>query len=83
MKKVEKAVEGAHHELMELIDKQRVKIIKELEPITKEIRYHREEETFVENDIDRLTQKINEIQKILEQFIRQATQIHHCREWSQ
>ncbi|CAF1314303.1 unnamed protein product [Rotaria sp. Silwood1] len=71
--KVEKAAERAHHELIELIDKKRVKITEQLEPITKEIRCHREEETFVENDIDRLKQKLNEVQETLQKFIRKDT----------
>ncbi|CAF3324301.1 unnamed protein product [Rotaria sp. Silwood2] len=71
--KVEKAAERARNELIELIDKQKIKITNQLEPITKEIRCHREEETFVENDIDRLKEKLNEIQKIVEQFIRKDT----------
>ncbi|CAF3304109.1 unnamed protein product [Rotaria sp. Silwood2] len=68
--KVEKAAERAHDKLSELIDKQRIKITKQLEPITKEIRCRREEENFLENDIDRLRNQIEEIQQILEQFIR-------------
>ncbi|CAF3320349.1 unnamed protein product [Rotaria sp. Silwood2] len=66
--KVEKAAEKAHHQLIELIDKQRITIIKQLEPITKEICSRREEDNFVENDIDRLRKKINEIQQILKPF---------------
>ncbi|CAF1539201.1 unnamed protein product, partial [Rotaria sp. Silwood1] len=68
--KVEKAAEKARDEFIKLIDEQRITITKQLEPITKEIRCLREEENFVEYDIDRLTQKINEIQHKLEQFIR-------------
>ncbi|CAF2864864.1 unnamed protein product [Rotaria sp. Silwood2] len=66
--KVKKAAEKAQRDLNELIDKQRTTIIKQLEPITKEIRCRQEEENFVENDIDELRQKINEIQQNLEQF---------------
>ncbi|CAF4730363.1 unnamed protein product, partial [Rotaria sp. Silwood2] len=55
--KVEQAAEKAHDELMELIDKERITIIKQIEPITREIRCLREEENFVEDDIDRLKQK--------------------------
>ncbi|CAF4380520.1 unnamed protein product, partial [Rotaria sp. Silwood2] len=50
-----------------------IKITKQLEPITKEIRSRREEETFVENDIDRLKQSLNEIQERIQQFIRKDT----------
>ncbi|CAF1119453.1 unnamed protein product [Rotaria sp. Silwood1] len=68
--KVEKAAEKAHHELSELIDKQRIVITKQLEPITQEIRSRREEENFVENDIDRLRRKINVLDQTLKQFLR-------------
>ncbi|CAF4685693.1 unnamed protein product [Rotaria sp. Silwood2] len=71
--KIEKVAERAHHELIQLIDKQRIKITKQLEPITKEIRYLQEEENFLENDIDRLKEKLEEIQKTLEQFIQKDT----------
>ncbi|CAF0779367.1 unnamed protein product [Rotaria sordida] len=71
--RVEQAAERAHHELIELIDKQRIKIRQQLESITKEIRCHQEEETFIEDDIDRLKQKLNEIQKTLQKFIRKVT----------
>ncbi|CAF4801901.1 unnamed protein product, partial [Rotaria sp. Silwood1] len=71
--KVEKAAERARHELIELIDKQKIIITKQLEPITKEIRCRREEENFVENDIDRIRRKINDIQQILEPFIQKDT----------
>ncbi|CAF1265298.1 unnamed protein product [Rotaria sordida] len=64
--KVEKAAEKAQHELTELIDKQRIAIIKQFESITREIRYRREEENFVDNDIDELKQK-------LEQFTQKDT----------
>ena len=47
-----------------------IKIAKQLNAITEEIRNHREEENFVENDIDRLRMKINEIQRVVEQFSR-------------
>ncbi|CAF4143444.1 unnamed protein product, partial [Rotaria sordida] len=59
-------VEKAQHELTELIDKQRIAIIKQFESITREIRYRREEENFVDNDIDELKQK-------LEQFTQKDT----------
>ncbi|CAF3233367.1 unnamed protein product [Rotaria sp. Silwood2] len=65
--KVKKAAEKAHHELIELIDKQRITITKQLQLITEEICCCREE-NFVENDIDRLRQKINELQQKLQQF---------------
>ncbi|CAF1016173.1 unnamed protein product [Rotaria sp. Silwood1] len=71
--KVEQAAEQAHHKLIELIDKQRTRITEQLEPITTEIRCRREEENFLENDIDRLQNKINEIQQILELFIKKDT----------
>ncbi|CAF4005709.1 unnamed protein product, partial [Rotaria magnacalcarata] len=71
--KVEKAAESARHELIEMIDKRRTTVTKQLEEITKEIRSYREEETFLEDDIARLRTKLNEIQKVLEQFTRQDT----------
>ncbi|CAF3014331.1 unnamed protein product, partial [Rotaria sp. Silwood2] len=71
--KVKKAAEKVQHELTELIEKQRITIIKQLEPIAKEIRSLREEENIVENDIDRLRQKINEIQQKLKQFTQKDT----------
>ncbi|CAF3884254.1 unnamed protein product [Rotaria sp. Silwood1] len=73
IKKVEKAAEKAHHELIELIDKQRMIMTKQLEPITREIRCLRKEENFAEDDINRLKQKINEIQQKLKQFIEKDT----------
>ncbi|CAF3248824.1 unnamed protein product [Rotaria sp. Silwood2] len=68
--KVEKAAEKAHHGLTKLIDKKGTEITKQLESVTKEIRSHREEETFVENDIDQLKQKIYEITQKLEKIIQ-------------
>ncbi|CAF4580402.1 unnamed protein product [Rotaria sp. Silwood1] len=73
--KVEKAAERTHHNIIELINIQRIIITKQLEPITKEIRCHREKENFLENDIDRLRKKIHEIQHKLEQFIQKDTTI--------
>ncbi|CAF1509513.1 unnamed protein product [Rotaria sp. Silwood1] len=73
IKKVEKAAEKIHHQLIELLHKQRITIIKQLEPITQEIRDRREEENFFENDIDELKQKINEIKQKLEQFTEKDT----------
>ncbi|CAF4351635.1 unnamed protein product, partial [Rotaria sp. Silwood2] len=71
--KVKRAAEKTQHELIELIEKQRITIIKQLEPMTKEIRCLQEEENIVENDIDRLRQKINEIQQKLKQFTEKDT----------
>ncbi|CAF3037977.1 unnamed protein product [Rotaria sp. Silwood2] len=68
--KVEKAAEKAQHELSKLIDEQKIAITKQLEPITQEIRSRREEENFVENDIDRLRRKINALDQTLKQFVR-------------
>ncbi|CAF3057727.1 unnamed protein product [Rotaria sp. Silwood2] len=50
--KVKKAAEKAQHELIQLIENQKITIIKQLEPITKEVRSLREEENIVETDID-------------------------------
>ncbi|CAF1206845.1 unnamed protein product [Rotaria sordida] len=71
--KVKKAAEKAQYELTKLIDKQRITIINQLELITREIRCRREEENFVENDIDELKQKINKIKQKLEQFTQKDT----------
>ncbi|CAF3366455.1 unnamed protein product [Rotaria socialis] len=71
--KVKQAAERARHELIELLDKRRTAVTKQLEAITKEIRSHREEENFLEDDIARLRTKLNEIQKVLEQFTRKDT----------
>ncbi|CAM4933321.1 unnamed protein product [Rotaria socialis] len=71
--KVKQAAERARHELIELLDKRRAAVTKQLEAITKEIRSHREEENFLEDDIARLRTKLNEIQKVLEQFTRKDT----------
>ncbi|CAF3915198.1 unnamed protein product [Rotaria sp. Silwood1] len=68
--KVERATEKAHHELTELIDKKRAAITKQLQLITKEIRSRREEEIFVENDIDQLKQEIEKIKQKLEILIQ-------------
>ncbi|CAF3716013.1 unnamed protein product [Rotaria sordida] len=73
IKKVEKAADKVHHELIELIDKQRMIMTKQLEPITREIRSLRKEENFAEDDINRLRKKINEIQQKLKQFIEKDT----------
>ncbi|CAF3616912.1 unnamed protein product [Rotaria sp. Silwood1] len=66
--KVKKAAEKAQHELIELIDKQRITIKKQLQLITEGIRCCQEGENFVENDIDRLKKEINELQQKLQQF---------------
>ncbi|CAF3252368.1 unnamed protein product [Rotaria sp. Silwood2] len=68
MKKVEKAAKRAHHQLTQLIDKQRITLAKQIESITKGIRFRQEEENFVENDIVRLIQQINEFKQKLEEF---------------
>ncbi|CAF3756313.1 unnamed protein product [Rotaria sp. Silwood1] len=74
--KIEQAAEKVRHELIELIDKQRITITKQLKLITEEIRCCQDEETFVENDIDRIRKKLNEIQQILKPFIQKdATKI--------
>ncbi|CAF4628474.1 unnamed protein product, partial [Rotaria sp. Silwood2] len=68
--KVERAAEKAQHELAELIDKKRIKATKQLQSITKEIRSRREEEIFVENDIDQLKQQIDKIRQQLGKLIQ-------------
>ncbi|CAF1058353.1 unnamed protein product [Rotaria sordida] len=71
--KVEKAAERARHELIELFDKQKIIITKQLEPVTKEIHSRRDEDDFIESDIHRLRQQINEIQRSLQQLIGKDT----------
>ncbi|CAF3366472.1 unnamed protein product [Rotaria socialis] len=71
--KVKNAAARARHDLIELIDKRRTAVTKQLEAIAKEIRSHRDEENFLEDDIARLRTKLNEIQKVLEQFTRKDT----------
>ncbi|CAF1138905.1 unnamed protein product [Rotaria sp. Silwood1] len=68
--KVEKVAEKAHLELIKLIDEKRAEITEQLQLITKEIRSRREEEIFVENDIDQLKQEINKITQKLEKLIQ-------------
>ncbi|CAF4408034.1 unnamed protein product, partial [Rotaria sp. Silwood2] len=68
IKKVKKAAKRAHHQLTQLIDKQRIILAKQIESITKEIHFRQEEENFVENDIVRLKQQINEFKQNLEDF---------------
>ncbi|CAF1400453.1 unnamed protein product [Rotaria sp. Silwood1] len=70
IKKVEEAAEKARHKLIELIEKQRIKTIQQIEPITKEIRRRQEEENFIENDMDHLKQKLNEVQQKVENFFQ-------------
>ncbi|CAF1357798.1 unnamed protein product [Rotaria sordida] len=69
--KVEEAAEKVRHKLIELIKKQRITIIQQLEPITKEIHRRQEEKHFLENGIDHFKQKINEIQQKFEYFCQQ------------
>ncbi|CAF5120388.1 unnamed protein product, partial [Rotaria sp. Silwood1] len=61
------AAENAQHELTGLIENRKITIIKQLEPITKEIRSLREDECIVETDIDRLRKKINDMRQKLEE----------------
>ncbi|CAF5065934.1 unnamed protein product, partial [Rotaria sp. Silwood1] len=65
--KVKKAADKAQHELTQLIESRKITIIKQLEPITKEIRSLQEEENIVETDIDRLREKINDMRQKLEE----------------
>ncbi|CAF3792690.1 unnamed protein product [Rotaria sp. Silwood1] len=71
--KVKKAADKAQHELTQLIENRKILIIKQLEPITKEIRSLREEENIVETDIDRLRKKINDMRQKLEEFTQKDT----------
>ncbi|CAF5163823.1 unnamed protein product, partial [Rotaria sp. Silwood1] len=72
--KVEKAAEKVRHELIQLIENQKITIIEQLEPITKEIRsLQGEEDNIVETDIDRLQKKINDMRQKLEEFTQKDT----------
>ncbi|CAF2832366.1 unnamed protein product [Rotaria sp. Silwood2] len=71
--KVEIAAERDRLELTKLINKQRIAITKQPKAITKEVRRHREEENFVENDINQLQAKLQETQRTIEQFIQKDT----------
>ncbi|CAF1210799.1 unnamed protein product [Rotaria sordida] len=71
--KVKKAAEKAQNELIQFIENQKLTIIKQLEPITKEIRSLREEENIVETDIDRLRKKINDMRQKLQEFTQKDT----------
>ncbi|CAF5117557.1 unnamed protein product, partial [Rotaria sp. Silwood1] len=71
--KVKKAADKAQHELTQLIESRKITIIKQLEPITNEIRSLREEENIVETDIDRLRKKINDMRQELEEFTQKDT----------
>ncbi|CAF3886949.1 unnamed protein product [Rotaria sordida] len=72
--KVKKAAEKVQHELIQLIENQKITIIKQLEPITKEIRsLQGEEDNIIETDIDRLRKKINDMRQKLEEFTQKDT----------
>ncbi|CAF2861439.1 unnamed protein product [Rotaria sp. Silwood2] len=67
-KKVHKAAEKARHQLTQLLIDGKDIWKKDFEILTKEIRNRQEEIDFDENDIERLRQKINEIQTSLNQM---------------
>ncbi|CAF4807290.1 unnamed protein product, partial [Rotaria sp. Silwood1] len=71
--KVKKAADKAQYELTQLIESRKITIIKQFEPITKEIRSLREEENIVETDIDRLREKINDMRQKLEEVTQKDT----------
>lgn len=73
--KLEKAAQQARQQLTELIHKKRTSITEQLELITREIRSHRNEENFLEYDIDRLKTKLNGIQQTVERFLQPDTNI--------
>ncbi|CAF4844519.1 unnamed protein product, partial [Rotaria sp. Silwood2] len=60
MNKVEKVAEKVRDELIQLIEDQKITIIKQFEPIAKEI-HSLQQENVIETDIDRLGKKLNEI----------------------
>lgn len=66
--RVEKAAQRARHELIELIDRRRTQISKQVELIKTEICDRRAEENFLEHDIDRIRAKINEIKYEIEKL---------------
>lgn len=65
---IEREIEVIHHELNESIERERLAIIQQLGPITNEIRSYHDEENFAENDLERLQQNLDEIQRKVEQF---------------
>lgn len=73
IEKVEQAAEKAKHELIEQINKEKIDIPKRLNIITKEICSHREEENFCETDIQKLRNKIDGLQRILEKYLGKDT----------
>ncbi|CAF3269354.1 unnamed protein product [Rotaria sp. Silwood2] len=68
--KVYKAAEQARHQLTQLLTRDKDALTNDFEIMTKEIRNRRDEDDFDENDIERLRQKINQIQISLQEFIR-------------
>ncbi|CAF4792878.1 unnamed protein product, partial [Rotaria sp. Silwood2] len=68
--KVCKAAEQARHQLTQLFIREKDALANDFEIMTKEIRNRRDEDDFDENDIERLREKINQIQISLEEFIR-------------
>ncbi|CAF3334299.1 unnamed protein product [Rotaria socialis] len=70
IERVEKAARKASEDLTTSINRQRIKIKEQFERITTEIRQRREEDNFLENDIDLLVSKLNEIQGALQTLIQ-------------
>ncbi|CAF1295605.1 unnamed protein product [Rotaria sp. Silwood1] len=68
--KVHKAAERARHQLTELLAQEKDALTKDFGIMTKEIRDRRDETNFDESDIERLQQKIDQIQISLQQVIR-------------
>ncbi|CAF1293664.1 unnamed protein product [Rotaria sordida] len=70
IEKVHKAAERARHQLTQLLTQEKASLTNDFGTMTKEIRGRRDEDAFDENDIERLQQKINQIQISLKQFTR-------------
>ncbi|CAF4836259.1 unnamed protein product [Rotaria sp. Silwood1] len=73
IEKIHKSAEQARDQLTQILTQEKDKLIQELGIMKKEICDRRDEDDFDENDIERLRQKLNQIQISLEQFIRSTT----------
>ncbi|CAF2990402.1 unnamed protein product [Rotaria sp. Silwood2] len=68
--KVHKAAEKARHQLTQLLTEGKDTLKKDFGIKTKEIRDRRKELNFDENDIERLQQKLNQIEILVNRFVR-------------
>ncbi|CAF4316667.1 unnamed protein product, partial [Rotaria sordida] len=68
IEKVHKAAERTRQQLTQLLTREKDSLTNDFGIMTKEIRNRRDEDDFDENDVERLQQKINQIQISLKQF---------------